>query len=182
MKGLYFWVYLLVTLFTGSYTKVRKMWSVYNIYLQSQQQSKTVIVLRWQQASGTLTSQTNRKSAHKTFIQLILGKSQKSLCLPHKTALHADAEDDISLAAPGAHSLPGGQDTCMAPVPRAGPDAMCPLLMDRGELFPHQGHRLYIQFCHHKAFFISFFSFHCQPILLPPSLSVFLQISVFATI
>lgn len=81
MKGLYFWLYLLVILFTGSCTEVRKTWSVYSIYLQSQQQSKTVIVLRWQQASGTLTSQTNRKSAHKTFIQLILGKKSEKFVL-----------------------------------------------------------------------------------------------------
>lgn len=36
-----------------------------------------------------LTSRTYRKSAHKPYFQLILGKSQKSLCLPHKTVLCA---------------------------------------------------------------------------------------------
>lgn len=177
MKGLYFWVYLLVTLFTGSYTKVRKMWSVYNIYLQSQQQSKTVIVLRWQQASGTLTSQTNRKSVHKTFIQLILGKKSEKFVL---TTQNCPACRCWRWHFPGStwSPFPAGRAGYLhGPRPQGWPGCYVSLADGQGWAFPTPGPQtlhsvLPSQSLFHFIFFLP----------LPTHSAASLPVSVFANI
>lgn len=142
------------------------------MYLQSQQQSKTVVVLCWQQASGTLTSQTNRKSAHKTFIQLILGKKSEKFVL---TTQNCPACRYWRWHFPGStwSPFPAGRAGYLSPglawvlcAPCWWTEVSFSPIRDRDfTVLPSQN------------IFHFIFSLHCQPILLSPSLSVFLQVS-----
>lgn len=188
MKGLYFWAYFLINCFVhGVLYRSEKKCGLCTIYICEVSSRATVTAFHWQLAAGMLTSQTDGKSAWKHSFSSFWGKSQKSLCLPHKTVPCTYARDDISLATPGSLHLAGKPGCCgrqRAPVaPQSlwlAPKLLAPWWWTGGEPSPHQGRGpAYIWLCGHEAFFILLFPSICQPTQLLPSASacVLLQMS-----
>lgn len=128
-----------------------------------------------------LTSQTDRKSACKTYIQLILGKKSKKFVLTTQNCpVCIHQRDDISLATPGTARLVG-KAGCLqrlrvllvSRLPTGDPPKLLPLT-DGWGVGSHPFRAGDIQLRGHGAFFIAFFFFH-----LPAHTAASLCCSVF---
>lgn len=134
-----------------------------------------------------LTSQTDRKSACKTYNQLILGKkSEKFVLTTQNCPVCLCQRDDISLATPGTARLVG-KAGCLqrlrvllvSSFPRVTPRSCCPSLMDGGWALTPAGLEIFSSVVM-KLFLLHFFSSTCQLTQLPPSAPVCFSANVCA--